>query len=141
MAAKKTDLVIGVFDHPTQAEQALAELRRAGFPPDRIDLATAAPAADDAGETLPVPGVGRVLRGGILSALLRDATVPSASFLGLFAALDLPEEDADYYARALQDGRTVVLVRTPDRRDEARALLNRHAAHDRESQRPDGSYL
>ena len=79
------------------------------------------PAASDAGETLPVPGVGRVLRGGILSALLRDATVPSASFLGLLAALDLPEDDADYYARALQDGRTVVLVRTPDRRDEARA--------------------
>jgi len=56
------------------------------------------------------------------------------SLVGTFVALEMSEDDAQYYARAVQkEGRTVVLVQTPDRRDEARAILDRNGAHQRRS--------
>ena len=47
---------------------------------------------------------------------------------------------ARYYARAVQEeGRTVVLVQTPDRREEARVILDRNGAHRRTVPAPSGA--
>ena len=99
MTAPKEKVVVGVFDHLPQAEQAILELLQAGLPRDRIDMITrseghsgATPrhewqkeAANGAiagaatGATLGavagalamilVPGVGTVLGGGLLAVI------------------------------------------------------------------------
>jgi hypothetical protein len=165
MATKGHDVVAGCFPHRAQAEQAVAELWKAGFPHDRIDMVTrtgeqvqASPNLHyqkDAGDgalagavagagagaivgaaalTL-IPGVGTVIGGGLLAGLLGGAALGAAggAFLGPFVALEMSEEDARYYAHAVDEGRTVVLVKTPDRRDEACAVLKKHGATRREA--------
>ena len=163
----KDDVVAGVFDDVRQAEEAIADLYKAGFPIDRIDLVTrsqgetegtpdfalqknaadgtVAGAATGAAvgaltaaaiATLAVPGFGVVLGTGLLASMIGGAALLGAaggSLVGTFLALEMSEDDAGYYARAVEkEGRTVVLVQTPDRRDEARALLARHGAHQRQ---------
>ena len=161
----KDDIVAGVFDDARQAEKAVADLYRAGFPIDRIDMVTRSQgetegtpdfalqknAADGTvaggaigatvgalaavAATMLIPGFGVVLGAGLLVSVLGGAAMGAAggSLLGTFVALEMSEDDARYYARAVEhEGRTVVLVQTPDRRDEARAILERHGAHHRE---------
>jgi hypothetical protein len=156
MATRK-DLVVGVFDSTAQAEKAIAALWQAGFPHDRVDMATrsqgvttATPRFDiqkDAAEGAStgavagaasgavagavagslIPGVGTVI-GGIGGAALGAA---GGTFLGPFIALEMSEEDAHHYSRAVDEGRTVVIVREPDRTDEARTILRNHGGADR----------
>ena len=164
----KDDVVAGVFDDVRQAEAAIADLYRAGFAIDKMDMVTrsqgeteATPdfalqknAADGtvagattgaavgalagaAAATLLVPGLGVVLGAGLLASIIGGAAVLGAaggSLIGTFAALEMSEDDARYYARAVQEeGRTVVLVQTPDHRDQARVILARHGARQRRS--------
>ena len=78
---------------------------------------------------------GVVMGAGLLASAIGGAALLGAaggSLVGTFVALEMSEADARYYARAVQEeGRTVVLVQTPDRRDEARVILDRHGAHRR----------
>jgi hypothetical protein len=160
----KHEIVAGVFDDARQAEKAIADLYRAGFPIDRIDLVTrsqgetegtpdfalqknaaggtmtggaigaAVGALAVAAATLVFPGLGLVLGGGLLTTVVGGAALGAAggSLLGTFVALEMSEADATYYARAVQEeGRTVVLVQTPDRPEEARAILARNGARQR----------
>jgi hypothetical protein len=160
----KDDIVAGVFDDVRQAEKAIADLYRAGFPVDRIDMVTRSQgetegtpdfalqknAADGtvtggaigaavgalaaAAATLLIPGIGLVLGAGLLVSVIGGAALGAAggSLLGTFVALEMSEDDARYYAKAVEhEGRTVVLVQTPDRRDEARIILARNGAHQR----------
>jgi hypothetical protein len=78
-----------------------------------------------------VPGVGPFLAGGLL-ATLGGAALGAAvgTFAGPFIALGLSEDEAQFYARHVEQGRTVVLVRTDDRKDEASAILERHGPYD-----------
>jgi hypothetical protein len=81
-----------------------------------------------------IPGVGIVLGAGLLAGVIGGAALGATggSLIGPFIALEMPEEDAHYYAHAVQDeGRIVVLVQTPSRQAEARAVLNRHGGRDR----------
>lgn len=146
------DLVIGVFDQESQAEQAVAALWRAGFAPDRIDIANrrvgvvpgtprlqfqqdaadGATAGAVAGATAGavaglvagsvLPGIGTVL-GGIGGAALGAA---GGTFLGPFVAMDVSEEDATHYSHAIDQGRTLVIVRQIGRCEEAREVLRQH---------------
>jgi hypothetical protein len=92
--------------------------------------------------TLLVPGLGLVLGGGLLAGILGGAALGAAggTFLGPFVALGASADDAHYYSKAVDEGRTVVLVQTHDRQAEARAILDRHGARRRETQRPAESY-
>jgi hypothetical protein len=146
------DLVIGVFEQEAQAEQAVSALWRAGFAPDRIDMAnrrmgvvpgtprlqfqkdaaegatagavagaaSGAVAGAVAGSLL--PGVGTVI-GGVGGAALGAA---GGTFLGPFVAMDVAEEDANHYSNAIDQGRTLVIVRQIGRCDEAREILRAH---------------
>jgi hypothetical protein len=81
-----------------------------------------------------IPGVGIVLGAGLLMGAVGGAALGATggSLIGPFIALEMSEEDAHYYARAVKDeGRTVVLVQTPNRQADARAILSRHGGRDR----------
>jgi hypothetical protein len=153
MNEAKKDLVVGVFEQEAQAEQAVAALWRAGFAPDRIDMAnrrmgvvpgtprlqfqqdaaegatTGAVAGAGAGAvagavagSILSPGVGTVL-GGLGGAALGAA---GGAFVGPFLAMDIAEEDAHHYSDAINQGRTLVIVRQIGRADEARQVVREH---------------
>lgn len=156
MIEPRKDLAISVFEQEAQAEQAVSELWRAGFAPDRIDMvnrrigviqgtprlqfqqdaAEGATAGAVAGATAGavaglvagsiLPGVGTVL-GGIGGAALGAA---GGTFLGPFVAMDISEEDATHYSSAIDQGRTLVIVRQIGRTDEAREILRAHGGYE-----------
>lgn len=143
------DLVIGVFEQESQAEQAVAALWKAGFAPDRIDMAnrrmgvvagtprlqfqkdaaegaTAGAVAGAASGAVAgavagslIPGLGTVI-GGVGGAALGAA---GGTFLGPFVAMDIAEDEANHYSSAIDQGRTLVIVRQIGRTDEAREIL------------------
>lgn len=149
MIEPRKDLVIGVFEQEAQAEQAVSALWKAGFAPDRIDMANrrvgivpgtprlqftedaaeGATAGAVAGATAGavagvvagslLPGVGTII-GGIGGAALGAA---GGTFLGPFVAMDIGEEDAHHYSDVINQGRTLVIVRQIGRCDEAREVL------------------
>jgi hypothetical protein len=83
-----------------------------------------------------IPGVGIVLGAGLLMGAIGGAALGATggSLIGPFVALEMSEDDAHYYARAVKDeGRTVVLVQTPNRQADARAILTKHGGRDRRS--------
>jgi hypothetical protein len=156
MAENRKDLVIGVFEQEAQAEQAVSALWRAGFAPDRIDMANrrmgvvpgtprlqfqkdaaegatmGAVAGAGAGAVAGavagsiVPGVGTVL-GGVGGAALGAA---GGTFLGPFLAMEISEEDDQHYSTAIDQGRTLVIVRQIGRSDEAREVLRNNGGHE-----------
>lgn len=152
MIETRKDLVIGVFEQEAQAEQAVSALWKAGFAPDRIDMANrrvgivrgtprlqfqedtadgamaGAVAGATAGAVAGVvagslmPLVGTVA-GGIGGAALGAA---GGTFLGPFVAMDISEEDAHHYSQVVDQGQTLVIVRQVGRSDEARTILQAH---------------
>jgi hypothetical protein len=152
MTEARKDLVVGVFEQESQAEQAVSALWRAGFAPDRIDMAsrrmgvvpgtprmqfqkdaaegatTGAVAGAGAGAVAGavagslLPGIGTVL-GGLGGAALGAA---GGTFLGPFLAMEMSEEEAHHYSNAVNQGRTLVIVRQIGRSDEAREILRSH---------------
>lgn len=146
------DLVVGVFEQEAQAEQAVSALWRAGFAPDRVDMAnrrmgvvpgtprlqfqkdaaegatTGAVAGAGAGAVAGavagsvLPGIGTVI-GGIGGAALGAA---AGTFLGPFLAMEISEDDARHYSHAIDQGRTLVIVRQIGHTDEARDILREH---------------
>ena len=163
----KDDLVVGVFDDARPAEQAIADLHRAWFALDKIDMVTpsqgetsgtpdfalqksaaegavggaaagagvgALAGAAAAAATVLIPGVGLVLGAGLLAGILGGAALGAmgGSLVGPFVALEMSEEDARHYHHVVtKEGRTLVLVQTPDRRAEARAILTRNGGRER----------
>lgn len=152
MMEPRKDLVVGVFDQEAEAEQAVGALWRAGFAPDRIDMAnrrigvvagtprlqfqkdaaegaaTGAVAGAGAGAVAGavvgslLPPVGTIL-GGIGGAALGAA---GGTFLGPFLAMEVSEEEAHHYSNVVNQGRTLVIVRQIGRTDEARTILKNH---------------
>lgn len=87
--------------------------------------------AGAAGASL-IPGVGPVLLGGLITAAAGGAAFGAAAgtFVGPFLALNLTEEEARYHASEVEAGRTVLIVRTEDRQEEAQTLLRQFGAYD-----------
>jgi hypothetical protein len=82
-----------------------------------------------------VPGVGTILGGGLLAGAIGaigGGTLGAAggTFVGPFIALAMSPDEAHYYAKEIDEGRTVVLVQTVDRAAEARDILRRHGARE-----------
>jgi hypothetical protein len=82
--------------------------------------------------TVLVPGLGTVLGGGLLLALAGGALgAAGGTFLGPFIALEMSSDEAHYFAREVDEGRTIVVVKTDDRAAEAAEILRKHGAHQR----------
>jgi hypothetical protein len=149
-------LVVGVFDDPAHAREAVGELTRAGFGEGDVGVIgretedTAEPTGKSkAGEFAAagaaagagvgalwalgiacgmLPALGPAFAGGILASLLTSAAT-TATFSSLVAALvglGLPEEEAHRYEGEVKFGRTLVTVVAGGRSDEAGAILQRH---------------
>jgi hypothetical protein len=149
---------VGVFDSRDQAEQALLELKRAGFRADQVGFALrgeaqradpAAPGESRTNETTTpgpgslagavgesavgiIPGLGAVTTGGPLTGILGGAAAGALAggLFGSLLGLGVPESTARNCARAFQAGQPLVLVRANGRAAEAAALLRRHGAAD-----------
>jgi hypothetical protein len=81
-----------------------------------------------------IPGLGPILAGGTLAAVLASAGTGAAvgTVLGALVGLGVPEVEASYYDTEFQSGRTLVTVRADDRAAEAWNILIRHGAYDYE---------
>jgi hypothetical protein len=104
-------------------------------------IGAAAGAATGAGLGLAVaanliPGVGQVIAGGTILAILASAGTGAAvgGILGALVGLGVPEEEATYYDTQFRTGRTIVTVRADDRSAAAWDVLARHGAYDFERQ-------
>jgi hypothetical protein len=155
MAIKDRDTAVGVFTDFTHAEQAIEELRKSGFPSDRIGFIADDPEKIEAppvepgtqagkgaavGATLGaamglavaavvLPVAGPVIVGGLLAAALEGVIAGGASggILGALIGLKVPEEEARHCEQHFHSGRSLVTVHAGDRYEEAVAILRRVA--------------
>lgn len=74
---------------------------------------------------LAIPGVGPIIAGGALASTLAGAGIGAAAggLLGALVGLGIPEEEARYYERELQEGGILVTVEAGTRAAEARRIL------------------
>jgi hypothetical protein len=85
-----------------------------------------------AATALLIPGVGPVIAGGILVSTLMGAAVGAAAggIIGALTDMGVPEDEAGFYNNEFQAGRTIVIVTTPGRQQEARDILHRNGGYD-----------
>src|SRR5438067_11164447 len=114
MTTNAGSITIGIFQDQAQAQQAIDELRTAGFGDDQIHFAGHGTAA-----------------GGLLASLksLFTGQEPGtgAPYEDL-ASLGIPEEDTASYQREYEAGRIIVTVMAGSRVAEAAAILSRSGA-------------
>lgn len=150
--------VVGVFEDQNRAVEAAKALAAAGFPTQemalitrdwrggelpvpRVDLqnsaAEGALAGSLVGGTLGVaagtllaliPGIG--IGALVLGAMGGAAGAAGGAYAGPFVAMEMNETEAQEHARHLEQGRTVLVVRTADRQEEASSILDAHGAYD-----------
>jgi len=109
-------MVIGVFRDRTLVEHAVKELRHAGFRDDEIL----------------VWGQGSS-PGGFLESLLHTWSGHETKVGGIAGSLEqlgVTNEEADYYQREVEAGRSIVAVRSYGHRQEASDILRRAGAYD-----------
>ena len=77
-----------------------------------------------------IPVLGPAFAGGILVTVFSAALGAMAGgFLGAFAAIGVPEEQAQHYEEEFKAGRTIVTVKTEDRQQDALDILYRNGVH------------
>ena len=74
----------------------------------------------------------QVVAGGLLLSLLMGGAAGAAAgaFAGPFIALGMSESDAQEHARFVEQGKTVLLVYSPDRHDLASRIMVQQGAYD-----------
>lgn len=154
MGLTQGNIAVGVFRDPEQAHKAIEELRQAGYSDNEIgyltrtstikpDETTGKSITSSAVEgglvggligaavALLIPGFGPAIAGGILAAELSGIAIGAATG-GLLSALiniGIPEEEARYYQKELEAGRTVVTVISQSGYDDALQILRRNGAY------------
>ena len=100
---------IGAFASRAEAEQATSGLLRAAFRADQVGI---------------------VLPDALASTTGSEAAGPTALWAGeMFRSLigvEIPDTEVRYYEEALEEGRTLVMVRAGDRYPEAMDILHRY---------------
>jgi len=158
MTMSKSSTVVGVFHDRSHAEDAVRDLRHAGFSESQISLVrkgregevhtegskaaegAATGAAAGAGVAALVslgmsfgiiPVIGPILAVGPLAAALLSAAggAAAAGLMGALVGLGIPEHEAKYYEGEVGSGRTLVTVKADSRYDEAWKILQRHGAY------------
>jgi len=115
-AESERPIVVGIFRDRALAEQAIDELRHAGFRDDQIRLTGQGATAGGLLETLKSKFSGQ----GTTDGHLYDDLV----------SLGVPEEEAHYYQRESEVGHTIVLVQSYGHQQEARNILHHYGAYD-----------
>jgi hypothetical protein len=153
--------VVGMFDRFLLAEDAVDQLEKAGFPKNDISIVAGQEGAharksedDSAGMVagagagaaiggvaglvlglgaLAIPGIGPLVAAGPIAAALGSAGIGAAAggFLGALTGMNIPEDDAGYYAEAVRQGGAMVIVKADEAHaNVARDILNRAGARD-----------
>jgi hypothetical protein len=89
-----------------------------------------------------IPPLGPVVAGGTLVALLASAGGGAAvgTFVGALCGLGIPEEEAHWYAKQLEEGKVVVTVQRADGRIDAAADVLRRAGAESRNGTEIGTY-
>lgn len=129
-------IVVGVFLSRNQAESAVRRLRDRGFGPNQVGFAVPVARAVSAGaargtpeafswitarQEITPPGAAPVQIAGLLTDCAGRTGETSLS--GLLACLGIAPNHARWYERQVGEGRSLVLVRTDSRADEAEAIV------------------
>jgi uncharacterized protein (TIGR02271 family) len=163
MTTSQRSTVVGVFERQEQAEQAVQDLRQAGFSADQLGFAghdkqAQGPGGEQAENiakgaasglipggviggvigavaTGLIPGVGPIISAGILAGTVGGAAAGAATggLVGALTGAGVSEDEARYYEDEFKAGRTLVTVKANGRYDEASAILRRDGAHDIDS--------
>ena len=158
--ARRGMAAVGVFDDHHLADQAVRQLRDAGFCENNIDIALrrgAEPVDDvavraplitssspriDAGLDAPpadgVPGIahssfepGSMIHAfGTISSSATAARATISSLMLSLLGAGFPEHEARYYRNEWEAGRTIITVASGVRSREAKAILRRHGSYD-----------
>jgi uncharacterized protein (TIGR02271 family) len=166
MSMPQRTTVVGVFNTRDRAEDAVRELRDAGFRDDQIGFAvkdggapvgttTVAESTGDAAggaatgavvggllgaaAALLIPGIGPVLALGTLGGTVLAGAAAGAGLGALAGALigmGVPEEEARYYEGEFNQGRVLVTVRADDRAPDAERILREWGAYDVNNRTP-----
>ena len=147
------------FRDPEQARRAIEGLRRHGIRKDQIGYALRRPATPDAGDALPdraeaaaggavgggvigglagvanallLPGVGAVIAGGALAAVLGSLATGAAigGVLGALVGMGTSEQEGRQGEQELQAGRVIVTVACGGRCREALRTLRRYQLYE-----------
>lgn len=136
--AIKRRVVVGVFDEPAMAENAVNALQNAGFVLQQIIIASHYSETEQhaggstAGEhhkslkTSFVDGLKQLFTGKDVSET--DATPTDVE--GDLTGMGLSDEEARYYEDQYKAGRSVIGVRAEDREDDALSILRANGGHD-----------
>ncbi len=153
MAMTQGSIAVGVFTDDAAARRAIDELKRAGFSDEEIgflartrsagtnddvigDAATGAAGGGvlggllGAAAALLIPGVGPALAGGILAATIGGAALGAAAggIIASLTSMGVLENDARFYQKELEAGRTIVTVKAPSGYADALEIMRRNGA-------------
>lgn len=115
MAMTEEPMVVGVFRDHALAEQAMNELRHAGFKNEQINLL-----GHTSGNAL----------GGIMNLFSSKSTATVAAAPNELASSGLPQGDIGFYERELGAGHFVVTVQPYGHQKDALDILHRHGSYD-----------
>ena len=133
MPVSEPTTAVGVFGSREQAEQALNELRAAGFGEEQLRVNSHPTDADTASgpptweSGAAIGGVAGAAAGGLAAGppgMLAGGLV--GALVGTFIDLGVPEQDARWYASEAEAGRVIVTVKVNGRYAEAHEILLRH---------------
>ena len=158
MTPKSPPPAVGIFETPQQAIAAVRALVAAGFAPQQMVLVARDwkdPALKELGIevqhaggegavtgaavgggvglaagllSLLIPGIGPAVIAAVALAGATGAAV--GAYVGPFIAMEMSENEAREHAAHVEQGRTVLVVRVPDRHAEARAIMVEQGAYD-----------
>jgi hypothetical protein len=114
MVMSESSTVVGVFTEDLYAELAADELRRVGFSDDEISVLKHGAAT-----------------GGFidnLKSLFTGQEVEPVKTADDFIRMGVPEQDASYYEKELDAGRTIELVRVAGQEQEVLEILHKNGA-------------
>lgn len=130
MTTTEQSMVVGSFEDRAKAEQAVAELQQAGFRADQISLSKHGAATEDG-----------FLAG--LKSLFSGHETATTNVSDDLAGMGMPAEDASYYQREYEAGRSIVAVTGESRMQQAAAILTHlgaSGANRQSAQTPDDGF-
>jgi hypothetical protein len=80
-----------------------------------------------------LPAIGPVIAGGVLAAIAASAATGAAAggIVGALVGMGVSDEEAAYYEDELRQGKTLVVVNSPERAAEAYRLFKQHQSTNR----------
>ncbi|HKV85461.1 MAG TPA: general stress protein [Ktedonobacterales bacterium] len=153
--------IAGLFPDRASAEQAIADLKAAGFDPSHMGIVmrdrqetrevasdqginsttgavTGSAIGGTAGAILAatgafvIPGIGPFISGGILATALAGGA--AGWLIGGLVGLGFPHEEAQYYQGRVEQGSTLLTVDAPGREMEAQQIMFNNGAEDLRAQ-------